>query len=93
MDTCGYAKRRVTRGDPNLEQKLTDRILEIKDISRQRARDIASATIIEAHATLRPSGEILTPITSGVTMGKFVCRVEGRRRRHDLDCCALLRDV
>jgi len=34
MDTCGYAKRGLTRRDPNLEQKLTDRILEIEDISR-----------------------------------------------------------
>jgi len=71
MDIEGYAKRGLTRHDPDLEQKLTDRILEIKDISRERARDIASATITEAHATLRPAGEILTPITSGVTMGEF----------------------
>jgi hydrogenase expression/formation protein len=71
MDIEGYAKRGLTRRDPDLEQKLTDRILEIKDISRQRARDIASATIVEARATLRPAGEILAPITSGVTMGEF----------------------
>ncbi|KAF5412547.1 MAG: Selenide, water dikinase [Candidatus Methanogasteraceae archaeon] len=71
MDIEGYAKRGLSRHDPDLEQKLTDRILEIKDISRKRARDIASATIVEAHATLRPAGEILTPITSGVTMGEF----------------------
>jgi len=71
MDIEGYAKRGLTRGDPDLEQKLTDRILEIKDISRERARDIASAAIMEARATLCPSGEILTPVTSGVTMGEF----------------------
>jgi hydrogenase expression/formation protein len=71
MDIEGYAKRGLTRRDPDLEQKLIDRILEIKDISRKRARDIASATITEAHATLRPAGEILAPITSGVTMGEF----------------------
>jgi len=71
MDIEGYAKRGLIRGDPDLEQKLTDRILEIKDISRERARDIASATIVEAHATLRPAGEILTPITSGIAMGEF----------------------
>ncbi|RLG22253.1 hypothetical protein DRN77_06370, partial [Methanosarcinales archaeon] len=64
MDIEGYAKRGLSRGDPDLEQKLTDRILEIKDISLKRARDIASATIVEAHATLRPAGEILAPITS-----------------------------
>jgi hydrogenase expression/formation protein len=71
MDIEGYAKRGLIRGDPDLEQKLTDRILEIKDIPPERARDIASATITEAHATLRPAGEILTPVTSGVTMGEF----------------------
>ena len=71
MDIEGYAKRGLIRGDPDLEQKLTDRILEIKDISHERARDIASATIVEARATLRPAGEILAPIASGVTMGEF----------------------
>ena len=71
MDIEGYAKRGLSRGDPDLEQKLTDRILEIKDISLERARDIASATIVEARATLRPAGEILAPIASGVTMGEF----------------------
>ncbi|MEA3282093.1 MAG: AIR synthase-related protein [Euryarchaeota archaeon] len=71
MDIEGYAKRGLRRGDPDLKQKLTDRILEIKDISPERARDIASATIKEAHATLRPAGEILAPIASGVTMGEF----------------------
>jgi len=34
MDTYGYAKRGRDRVDPSLKQKLTDRILEIKDISR-----------------------------------------------------------
>ena len=71
MDIEGYAKRGLSRDDPDLEQKLTDRILEIKDIPHKRARDIASATIVEARATLRPAGEILAPITSGVTMGEF----------------------
>ncbi len=71
MDIEGYAKRGLSRHDPDLEQKLTDRILEIKDISRKRARDIAIATITEARATLRPAGEILAPITSGITMGEF----------------------
>ncbi|MEA1869377.1 MAG: AIR synthase-related protein [Euryarchaeota archaeon] len=71
MDIEGYAKRGIARHDPDLEQKLTDRILEIKDIPLKRARDIASATIVEAHATLRPSGDILALITSGITMGEF----------------------
>jgi hydrogenase expression/formation protein len=71
MDIEGYAKRGLSRGDPDLEQKLTDRILEIKDIPLEMACDIASATIVEARATLSPAGEILAPIASGVTMGEF----------------------
>ena len=71
MDIEGYAKRGLTRRDPDLKQKLADRILEIKDISPDSARDIASATIVEAYATLCPAGDILTPIKSEVTMGEF----------------------
>ncbi|PXF58532.1 MAG: hypothetical protein C4B59_13115 [Candidatus Methanogaster sp.] len=71
MDIEGYAKRGLIRGDPDLEKKLTDRILEIKDILPDKARDIASATIVEARATLRPAGDVLAPIASGVTIGEF----------------------
>jgi len=71
MDIEGYAKRGLLRGEPDLEEKLTDRILEIKNISGSRAQAIARATIIEAGATLHPTGEITAPVTSGVTMGEF----------------------
>lgn len=71
MDIEGYAKRGLLRGEPDLEEKLTDRILEIKNISGSRAQAIARATIIEAGATLHPTGEITAPIASGVTMGEF----------------------
>ena len=71
MDIEGYAKRGLLKNDPDLEEKLTERILEIKDIPWSRAQTIARATIIEAGATLHPTGEILTPITSGVAMGEF----------------------
>jgi len=71
MDIEGYAKRGLLRGDPDLEGKLTDRILEIKNISGSRAQAIARATIIEAGATLHPTGEILAQVISGVTMGEF----------------------
>jgi len=71
MDIEGYAKRGLLRGEPDLEEKLTDRILEIKNISGSRAQAIARATIIEAGATLHPTGEILAPVASGVTMGEF----------------------
>jgi len=71
MDIEGYAKRGLFRNDPEIEQKLTDRILEIKHISRARAQDIAHAAIVEARATLHVEGDLLTQIRSGVTMGEF----------------------
>ncbi|MEA1944336.1 MAG: AIR synthase-related protein [Euryarchaeota archaeon] len=71
MDIEGYAKRGLSRNDPEIEHKLTDRILEIKHISRERAQDIAHAAIVEARATLNVDGDLLTRITSGVTMGEF----------------------
>ena len=71
MDIEGYAKRGLLGNDPDLEEKLTNRILEIKKIPRTRAEEIARVTVVEAQATLHPTGEILAPIRSGVTMGEF----------------------
>lgn len=71
MDLEGYAKRGILRNDKALKEKLTDRILEIKDISRKHAQEIANAVIVEAKATMNPKGDILQPISSGVTMGEF----------------------
>jgi hydrogenase expression/formation protein len=71
MDIEGYARRGLIRGDNSLREKLADRILEIKNISRYHAQELADAVIGEAKATLDPKGEILKPIHSGVTMGDF----------------------
>ncbi len=71
MDLESYAKRGLLRNDKALMEKLADRILEIKNISRKHALEIAGAVIVEAKATLNPEGDILRPITSGVTMGEF----------------------
>lgn len=71
MDIEGYAKRSILRNDKGLKEKLADRILEIKNISRKHALEIAGAVIVEANATLNPEGELLSPTTSGVTMGEF----------------------
>lgn len=71
MDLEGYAKRGILRNEKALEEKLADRILEIKKISRKHAQEIASAVIVEAKATIKPGGELLTPTISGVTMGDF----------------------
>jgi len=74
MDIEGYAKRAL-RQDPGnengLEAKLAERILEIKNISPESARDIASAVVSEARATLNVKGEVLNPTVSGVSMGEF----------------------
>lgn len=71
MDLEGYARRGIRRNDRALKEKLAERILEIKSISRKHAEEIANAVIVEANATMDPKGDILQPITSGVTMGEF----------------------
>ncbi len=71
MDIEGYAKRGLRANDPELEDKLTARILEIKKTTSQYARRLAQATIVEARNTLNVKGDILEPTISGVTMGEF----------------------
>jgi len=71
MDIEGYAKRGLLAGDPDVEDKLTARILEVKKTTPQHARNLAKAAIIEAKATLNVSGDVLTSTVSGVTMGQF----------------------
>jgi hydrogenase expression/formation protein len=71
MDLEGYAKRGLLRNDKNLAEKLAERILEIKNISQKHADEIANAVIVEAKATINPEGELLKPVSSGVTMGEF----------------------
>ncbi len=71
MDLEGFAKRGLLRNDKNLAEKLAERILEIKNISQKHAGEIANAVIVEAKATINPEGELLKPVSSGVTMGEF----------------------
>ncbi len=71
MDIEGYARRGILRNDSNLKEKLAERILEIKNISRKHALEIASAVIVEARATMDLKGDVLLPVNSGVTMGEF----------------------
>lgn len=71
MDLEGYAKKGILKKDKNLKKKLVERILEIKNISRKQAEEIACAVIVEAKATLNPKGKLLAPVISGVTMGEF----------------------
>lgn len=71
MDIEGYAKRGLLTSDPDIENKLTARILEVKKTTPQHARGLAKAAIVEAKATLNVSGDVLTSTISGVTMGQF----------------------
>jgi len=71
MDIEGYAKRGLMNSDPDLEDKLTSRILEVKRTSPEHARKLAKAAIVEAKATLHVKGDALEPTISGVTMGEF----------------------
>ncbi|MEA1985841.1 MAG: AIR synthase-related protein [Euryarchaeota archaeon] len=71
MDIEGYAKRALRKGESDIEDRLTERILEVKDTGTEHARNLARAAITEARATLDVQGEVLTSTISGVTMGQF----------------------
>ncbi|KXS40384.1 MAG: hydrogenase expression/formation protein [Methanohalophilus sp. T328-1] len=71
MDIEGYARHALLRGEEGIAEKLAERIMEIKDTDRQHAIALAKAAVEEARATLDVKGDVLTPITSGVTMGQF----------------------
>ena len=74
MDIEGYAKRALRKDPSNevgLKVQLASRILEIKDISSERAHEIVAAVINEAKATLNVEGDVLSPTLSGVSMGEF----------------------
>lgn len=71
MDIEGYARHALLRGEDGIAEKLAERIMEIKDTDRQHAIALAKAAVEEARATLDVKGDILSPITSGVTMGQF----------------------
>jgi hydrogenase expression/formation protein len=78
MDIEGYAKRGLRKGDPKLLEKLTDRILEIKSISRESAERLAGAVITEARTTLDVRDELIAMQPCGVTMGEFGVGSRGR---------------
>jgi hydrogenase expression/formation protein len=78
MDLEGYAKRGLRKGDPQLLEKLTDRILEIKKISRAGAEKLALAVVTEAKATLDVKDEVIAMQPCGVTMGEFGVGSRGR---------------
>ena len=78
MDLEGYAKRGLRKEDPQLLEKLTDRILEIKSVSREGAERLAVAVIAEAKATLDVRDDMIALQPCGVTMGEFGVGSRGR---------------
>jgi hydrogenase expression/formation protein len=78
MDIEGYAKRGLRKDDPQLLDKLTGRILEIKDIPAEGARKLAEAVIVEARATLDVRDDVIASQPCGVTMGAFGVGSRGR---------------
>lgn len=73
MDVEGYARRNLKKGraPEDIISDLADRIVEIKDISREYALSFAQAVMVEVAATTDISGDILTYEKAGVTMGAF----------------------
>ncbi len=75
MDIEGYAKRALLSGEneSQIEERLARRIHEIKggNVTEQHSKELAHAVMVEAGATLELKGDILEPVTSGITMGQF----------------------
>ncbi|MHC1585799.1 MAG: AIR synthase-related protein [Candidatus Syntropharchaeia archaeon] len=75
MDLEGYAKRALRKNadlnSEDLAKKLAERILEIKDISEEKALNLANSVIMECKATLNPKDDLLRFHESGITMGEF----------------------
>ncbi|WP_457591339.1 AIR synthase-related protein [Geoglobus sp.] len=69
MDLEGYARKHLS--DESLVEKLTERILEFKDVSEEYARKLAEAVVVEVRNAYSRSSPILDYHRTGVTMGKF----------------------
>ena len=71
MDLEGFAKRGLSREDPEIEAKLVWLIREVKQIPEEKALILAKAVLEEARATLHPRGEVFALERAGVSMGDF----------------------
>lgn len=69
MDLEGYARRHP--GDPELLDKLAERIMEFKDVDESFARKLAQAVIVEVKNAYSKTNYLLDYHKTGVTMGKF----------------------
>ncbi|WNY24628.1 AIR synthase-related protein [Methanolapillus millepedarum] len=71
MDLEGYAKQFLLNNDPMAEEKLQQRIVEIKNISEADAKMIADAVLEEVSLTLNLKGDLFSFQKSGVSVGHF----------------------
>ncbi len=72
MDLEGYARRLLGRmGEEDVKRLLTDRIVEIKGWSEERAKRWAEAVIVEVKNAYSRTNFLLDYYRSGVTMGEF----------------------
>lgn len=71
MDLEGFAKRGLSREDPQTQSKLVSLIREVKRIPEDRALILARAVMEEAKATLHPRGDVFSLESVGVSMGDF----------------------
>ena len=73
MDLEGYTKnltrKRVNRKE--IKEKVVERILEFKDLGREKAEELAEAVLNESKATLDIEDEFIGYEKSGVNMGEF----------------------
>ncbi len=71
MDLEGFAKRGLSREDPEIEAKLVWLIREVKQIPEHNSLILAKAVLEEARATLHPRGDVFSLENVGVSMGDF----------------------
>jgi len=73
MDLEGYTKnltrKRVNRKE--IKEKVVERILEFKDLGREKAEELAEAILNESKVTLDIEDEFIGYEKSGVNMGEF----------------------
>ncbi len=69
MDIEGFARKHMD--DPDLENKLAERIMEFKDVDERTALRMAQAVMTEVRNAYSKRVWMLDYLKSGVTMGKF----------------------
>lgn len=73
MDVEGFVRRNMRKNIPDdqIQQRLRERILDIKTIDESYADEFAKAVIEEVKTTSGLTGDLFTYEPAGVTMGEF----------------------